>query len=182
MKQIPLKGRTTAWGAGFFIYGMLVHLLFLRYFVRWAYSGADTTFVNHPLTNIGVPILGGICFSFLELRLLKKATESETMTAQRVVLEGGLRAMGATILALEIFYVLASAYLAALPFEVREANQPPAPERIGGAFILWFVSIQVYGLQPVVLSLPVSFASGCIAAVPILWVTNKRFGRTVGTQ
>jgi hypothetical protein len=182
MKQTVLKGRAFGWASGFFAYGTVVHLLLFRYFVRWAYSGAsDTTFVNHPLTNIAMPILGGICVSLLMLRLLNKASERDNMTASRIVFEAGLRGMGATVLALELFYILASAYLAVFLSEVDAASHPPLLGRIAGAFILWFISIQTYGLQPVALSLPFSFVYGCVAAVPILRATNKRFGRTAGS-
>jgi len=181
MKQTGSKGGGLGWASWFFVYGALVHLLLLRYFVRWAYSGApDTKFVNDPLTNICVPILGGICVSFLMLRLLNKATESDIMTGSRVVFEGGLRGMGATILALEIFYILASAYLALFRSEVVAASQPPVLERIAGGFILWFISIQTYGLQPVVLCLPFSFASGCFAGATMLWAKKRRRARTAG--
>ena len=182
MKQTASIWHALGWASGFFAYGTLVHLLLLRYFVRWAYSGtSDTAFVNHPLTNIGLPILGGICVSFLMLRLLNKATESDIMTASRVVLKGGLRAMAATVLALELFYIFASAYLAMFRSEVNAVSQPPALERIAGAFLLWFISIQAYGLQPVALSLPFSFVSGCIAGAVIVGVTKKRLARTTGS-
>jgi len=108
------------------------------------------------------------------LRLLKKASETAGMSTSRVVLEAGLRAMGATFLALEVFYALGSAYLAMFRSNVDAANHPPAVGRVAGAFILWFVSIQTYGLQPVALSLPFLFAYGSIAGVAILRATNKR--------
>jgi hypothetical protein len=114
-------------------------------------------------------------------RILNKVTESDIMPALRVVLEAGLRAMGATVLALEIFYIFASAYLAVFRSEVDGVGQPPALERIGGAFILWFISIQTYGLQPVASSLPFSFASGCFAGAAMLWTKKGRRPRTAGS-
>jgi len=87
---------------------------------------------------------------------------------------------GETALALEAFYIFASAYLSVFHSQVAAASQPPVPERIGGVFILWFIDIQTYGLAPLVLSLPFSFAYGCVAAAAILWFTRKQRIRSGG--
>src|SRR2546422_7849343 len=54
-------------GVGLFVYGSVIHLLLFRLFVRWAYpppgsasTGAgDRSFVDHPLTNGAITLLGG---------------------------------------------------------------------------------------------------------------------------
>ena len=181
MNRTLSKGHVVKWATGLFAYGTVVHLLLLRYFVRWAYADtSDTTFVNHPLTNVSLPVLGGICVSFLLLGLLHKTSDRD-LTALRTILEAGLRAMGATILALELFYILTSAYLALFWSHVDAVSQPPALERIAGGFILWFIDIQTYGFEAVVLSLPFSFPYGCVAGAIIVGVKHKRHARMTGS-
>lgn len=168
MNRTPSKRRTLAWGSGFFVYGALVHLLLLRCYVRWAYSGAvDTTFVNHPLTNVALPMLGGICVSFFMLRFQNKISGSEGISTTHLVVGAGLRAMGATVLTLELFYVLASAYLAVFHSNADAVTRPPVLGRFAGALVLWLISIQTYGVQAVALSLPFSFLYGTIAGAAI---------------
>jgi hypothetical protein len=84
--------------------------------------------------------------------------------------------MGATALALELFYILASAYLAVFHSSVDVANQPPPLERIAGAFAVWLISIQTYGLLPVALSFPFSLLYGSIAGAVILKARNTGSG------
>ena len=60
--------------------------------------------------------------------------------------------MLATVTALESFYFLSALFL---------ASRPPD-------FFLWFASIQTYGLEPMILSIPFAFFYGGIAGVCVL--------------
>lgn len=176
MERTDTKDRSLGWALGFFIYGAFVHFLLLRCFIYWAYSGtSETTFVKHPLSNWGIALLGGINVSFFMLPLRKNTSKRRSITSYtRVVLNAGLRAMAATVLTLELFYLLASAYLAVFSkFSADVIDQPSTLGRIAGMFVLWFLSIQTYGLQPAALSLPFSFLYGSIAGVAILRASSS---------
>ena len=76
----------------------------------------------------------------------------------RVLLNGGVNSVLATIISLEIFYVLAAIYLA--------MDAQSSAGRALGLFALpmYFVSLQTYGLSPLLRFPPYSFGFGMLIA------------------
>jgi hypothetical protein len=138
-----------------FSYAFVVHLLGIRLYRFWAYDGGqDPSFVDHPLTNLVLPGLGGLFFSVILIVGAKKLRWSKGT----LLLGVPAAAVVSTILALEAFYVLAAAYCTAIT---------PTDESLNLVwnFLLWWMSIQTYGLVPVVLSIPLSAGYGIVGAM-----------------
>jgi hypothetical protein len=171
VEQVRTKRGRVVWALSFFVYGALVNFLLLKWIVHRMYSGdSDTTFVNHPLTNGGVTVLGGLCVSFVMMRLLTKTLGRRTIAPLSVVAKAGFWGMTATFSALELFYIFASLYLALF---LANDLQPSLLQRFG-MFALWFLNIQGYGIYPIALSLPFSFVYGSLAGLVILLTWRRR--------
>src|SRR6266849_1847574 len=101
------------WACSLFLYGALVHLLLLkRYEYRSHWRGVTPPpFITHPLTYIGVALTGGTSVSWFMLRLLRRVRELGNVRPWRVLLRAGLYGICATILALAVFFFLASIVL-----------------------------------------------------------------------
>ena len=139
-----------------FGYGAAFHFALVRaYGILGFAPGADSSFVDAPLTAAVLACLGGALVAFfisnLRVALLKKR-----LTRSAFVIRGGWYFAGATFLALEAFYLISAFYLSARADD----------------FLLWFVGIQTYGLGPLFGGLPFAFASGALAA-GVLWQTGK---------
>jgi len=153
--------------AFFFLYGGLIHFLLFRWFVSRGYpAGSETSFVNHPATNIAAVVLPGISVSWFMLLLLRQALRTDSNRASRIVLKGGFYGVLATILALEVFYVLCSFYIGL------RASGEPFPVWLW-AIPLAFIGIQTYGLEPIIDSIPFAFIYGAIGAAFILKIRER---------
>ncbi len=137
-------------------------------------SRVSTSFVNHPLTNVGVAAAGGVCVCLFMTKFLRNVLERRTIGQLSVVCYAGLLGIVSTVLALEGFYVLASAYLA---FVLGSQLHPTFLQRLG-MFVVWFIDIQVFGLRPIGLILPFSFLYGLVAGIAIVQA-GKRQARNV---
>jgi hypothetical protein len=137
-----------------FLYGGLTHWLFLRGFVRLEYPlGTSRAFVDDPLTNAGVAVLGGIFVAWLLMPIVNLFQEGRMPAVLPSILRASGRAMLATALTLETFYIVASVFSA---FRLA-ASQGIDP--IGGS-ISFFIEIQTYGMIALALGLPFAVMYG----------------------
>ena len=126
-------------------------------------------FVNHPFTKLCIAALGGGYVSFFMTRLSTKALRRNAVGFIGLLAQAGLRGIVSTTLAFETFYVFASVYLAVfLPNELH----PTAGQKVGMS-LLWFISIQTYGIYPIALVLGFSVLYGLLAGAAILWVRTR---------
>ena len=143
-----------------FLYGGVTHLLFLRIFVLLNYGPESRSFVDHPLTSVGIPIFGGIFVSWFILPMVRRSSELNRLA---VVVRTAGRAVGATALTLEAFYVSTSIFLA-FRDSIREGVNP-----IEG-FIGSFIDIQTYGIEALLDSIPFAVGYGVAAGLFFSWV------------
>lgn len=103
------------------------------------------------------------------LRLLRQALRPDSNRASRIVLKGGLYGILATILALEVFFVLCSFYIA-----LWSASAMPFPVRLW-AIPLSLIDIQMYGMEPIIKSIPLAFIYGAVGGAFILKLREWQF-------
>ena len=152
-----------------FLVGSLIHFALTRLYARHAYAAASNrSFVNHPFAIIGVTVLGGLSVAWFMFRLLRKTIRLQEVPASDVVLRGGLYGIFATTAALELFYILASAYLAA---------RTPTGYSPLLTFLFGFMGVQTYGMEPLILVAPVAFVYGAVggATISLLVARHQSF-------
>ncbi len=149
----------------FFLAGSLIHFALTRLYARHAYpAGSNRSFVDHPLAIIGVTVLGGLSVAWFMFRLLRKTIRLQEVPPSRVILRGGFYGIFATTAALELFYVLASAFLVA---------RSSATYSSIWTFVSFFMNVQTYGMKPLILAAPVAFLYGAIGGATIRWLVPR---------
>lgn len=148
-------GRRNALAGGLlFAYGGLAHWVFVRCLARLEYpAGASRGFIDHPLTNGGVTVLGAIFVTWLLMPLIRLFQQGRMPRVLAGVLRASGRAILATALTLETFYILASVF-SAFRLAGRHGIDPI------NALVLFFIEIQTYGMIPLALSLPFAAVYG----------------------
>lgn len=141
-------------GVILFLYGAAFHFIVLRMIVRESYRPpADRSFVDHPLTNLGVMFFGGLFTGIVISWVLSKLPGIDFQTRALRIIFGAMAAVLSTVLALQAMIVLTSAYLAWIG--VRDA-----PLMWPGAFLVAMVDVETFGLIYTVQSVPHSFLAG----------------------
>lgn len=151
----------------FFIYGGLVHLFILRWYVHEYYTHTENAFVNHILTNLSLIALGGVSFAVAMFCVSRSSSGLPAPKKRVLLLRGGLYGLLATASSLEAFFVLASAYLS-----LSERFRPSATSSFW-VFTSLFVSMQTYGMDIIIKSSPLAFAFGMGGAVLIAWIHQR---------
>ncbi len=168
--RLIIRGRNiAAYAPLIFVYGAVVHLLLFRWYVHAAYSPpSDRAFADHPLTNIGVALLGGASVALFMLALLRRTLTSDSVQSLRVVFKGGLYGVLATSIALETFFLLASVYLASW---MRPGDSGASWWSV---FMFFLISMQTYGTDLLVRAVPCALVYGSIGGVFALWLRKLR--------
>lgn len=74
----------------FFLLGSGSYVFMLRAYVWWAYAPpADRTFVDHPLVNAGLAVLGGISAAVISSLLKRGLGKPDDLQILRTLLAGG---------------------------------------------------------------------------------------------
>lgn len=85
-----------------FAYGAVIHLLLFRALVHGGYSPpADTSFVNQPLTNAALALLGGIFVAALMSRLPQQSLGGGRLGGLALVAKAGVYGVIASVLTLQ---------------------------------------------------------------------------------
>ena len=166
--------RNAAWAVGFFVSGALQHFVSWRLYVHLAYTdspASSRTFVDDPLTNWSIPVLGGIAVCILMSRFHGRWVELEAMEPSKIMLRSGLYAMGATFCAFESFCILASIYSALSAPRVLDI---PSIPRIAIGFAVWLIEFEFFGVFPLALFLGVSFLVWSVGGVGIWRVMQRQ--------
>jgi len=153
----------------FFLAGSLIHFALARLYVRHAYPpGLGSRLEDRQLTIATVTILGGISVAWFMFRLLRKSLRFEEARASRLILRGGLYGVLATTTALELFYLLVSAFLAV---------RTPTGYSPLLTFLFGLMDVQTYGMQPLILAAPVAFVYGTVggATISLLVARHRSF-------
>ena len=157
-------------GVSLFVYGSVIHLLLFRLFVRWAYpplgsasTGAgNRSFVNHPLTNGAITLLGGVFVALLMLRLLRKGRGKTFLVIFKAAALGAV----ATLLTLQTLLVLTGLWLT--------LHSMGGPYHDGltlpGMFFLSMVDIETYGLVVMFQSIPFALGQGVLGGALVVWL------------
>jgi hypothetical protein len=85
-----------------------------------------------------------------------------------VIIEASIRGVIASVVALEALYLMASLHLAI------DTNSGLKGGSVLSNFILSLISIQTYGLIPIVFGMPFMFAYGACFGAWIHWLTRAR--------
>ena len=155
--------------AAAFIYGVAVHLLFVRA-VGFLFDTptANWRHEHAVVLNATVGFLGGAFVAMLIPRLLTRPAAG-ALSSFPTALRGGVLGMAATVLTVESFYVLCAGYLGA-----RAAVQYPNPGFGLAGLLLGFVSINTYGFPVVLLAVPFGLAYGAVAGAVASWIGRAR--------
>lgn len=96
-----------------FPYGGLAHLVLFRLYVHFIYQPpADRSFVDHPVTNCAIGLLGGMFVSVLTLLVLGRPRARASLGGLPLVATTtGLEVAG-TALTIQGFLILTSVFLA----------------------------------------------------------------------
>ena len=157
-------------GVGLFVYGSVIHLLLFRLFVRWAYpplgsasTGAgNRSFVDHPLTNGAITLLGGVFVALLMVRLLRKGRGKTFLVIFKAAALGAV----ATLLTLQTFFVLTGLWLAQHSMGGPYDDGWTFPE----ALLLSIVEIETYGFEVMFLSIPFALGQGAVGGALVVWL------------
>jgi len=137
-----------------FLYGAAFHFIALRVIVHESYQPpADRSFVDDPLTNLGVMISGGLFTSIAISWVLSKLPGFDFQTRALRTVSGAMAAVLSTVLAFQAMIVLTSAYLAWTG--VRDA-----PLMWPGAFVVAMIDVETFGVIYSVQCVPYSFLAG----------------------
>jgi uncharacterized membrane protein AbrB (regulator of aidB expression) len=142
-----------------FVYGAAFHIITFRVGLHFANEpSADRTFVDHPITNVGLTLLGGLITWILMSWVVLKPGGADFRSRMFGIISGGLAAMFATALALQAMILLISAYLG---FHTHRIY----PEvSVYTACLLALIDVETYGLFVIIGWAPISFVSGAIVA------------------
>lgn len=143
-----------------FLYGGFAHLLAVRIYADTNYPApASRAFIDHPLTNGAIAVLGGAFVSWFIWPIVRRGPEAQQRDWATTLVSTVWRAIGATAVTLESFYVLASLFLA-LYYLITADVDPTA------GFFGFFVGIQTYGAIALVQSIPFAVGYGlCLGAI-----------------
>lgn len=158
------KNATFAVRGVLFAYGGLENLAVWRILVNWLYrDSANTSFVNHPLTNVAITFLGGLFASVILAPLLVRVVSEKVYSSAVVFLRAALLGLLANLVALQTLLVFAAVLVA------WSTNQ-----REPGMFVLAFLDIETYGIQGLVLSVPFGLLSGVLAGAVATWIQKAQ--------
>ena len=135
--------------------------------MRLQYEGSPTdsrAFVDAPLTDVAITLLGGVAFSFFLTKFLRMRLERAASRPLETMAKAGLYGLGATFCAFEILYLLSAVYLVVSP------RSPVHASGFGlaiAAFIGLFIDLQFLGATAVAVALPFSFLFGSVAGLGI---------------
>jgi hypothetical protein len=165
---VTTKPNRLLWYMGLFVYGTATHLLLVRIFAHWDYaSPANRDFINHPLLNAGIAMLGGISVSILLFPLLLRTISCGKPKWWPFLARGGAYGIVATAIALQAFLILLGAYLT---FQI---NAGASPSQLPGVFLLWMIDIEMFGCRFIAQSIPFGFVDGIVIAAATL-LLNRR--------
>ncbi len=153
------------WRAGLFVYGAIAHLSLFRLYVHFSYPpGADRSFVDDPLTNGALTLLGGTFVAFFMLRLLRRARTGMSLQASSIMLRGAALGVAATVLTLQSLFILASIFLTFSSYK----RAIPGGMGLLQRFIVSLIEIEGYGIGPTLFSVPFDLCYGLIVGVSIV--------------
>lgn len=127
--------------------------------------------VNHPLTNIGVALFGGI-FVMLMMRRAVPLEQDKNIDRTRLVLLSGARGIAATWLALQAFLVCCAIVLFASSVHWSIVNDPQQHVSWGvwtGMFGLCLVMVETPGVAFMAQCVPFGLAYGLTLGVIFAW-------------
>ncbi len=165
-----------SWNGSFFLLGGLLHWLFYRAYRHHAYGGAsDRGFIDSPLTSVTICALGGL-FVMLFLRdLLRHLALPSQAGRTRFLIRAGAYGVSATLASLQTFLALATFYLVYF-LRGTAPTSPQAPGLIT-QFVLGFIDIETYGLDPMTYSLPFGLVFGLLVGLAMMrmekWVQSE---------
>ncbi len=133
--------------------------------LAYASSPADSrTFVDAPLTNIGIPLATGVSVAFFLGRFLSKTLRRAAARPLETMAKAGLYGLAATFCGFEAFYVLASIYLAASP---HSPVHVPGVGMIPVVVMMLMIEFASFGASAVAACMPFSFLFGSVAGFAI---------------
>jgi len=165
------------WLITLFLYGAAAHLLLLRLIAHWDYRPpANRGFINHPLVNVGLAVLGGISVCLFFLPLVGCARDRARRRTLPLLGLGILCGISATAIAEQIFLILCGAYLTISMFSGVSLL------RLGAMFVVSMIEIETYGMFTVIGSIPFGIVEGVVAAAIILLCTHTLAGISGGSH
>jgi len=160
----------------FFLLGSGSYVFMLRAYVWWAYAPpADRTFVDHPLVNAGLAVLGGISAAVISSLLKRGLAKPTDLQIVRTLLAGGAYGTIAIGLCLQVIYVFAGFYLT---FRAEAV----APGGLLSAFKLAMLGIETYGLVVTIQWLPFGLIQGSVIAACVLWTGRGSRGESASAS
>ncbi len=155
-----MRGGGSALRTFLFLYGGFAHLLAVRIYADTNYPApASRAFIDHPLTNGAIAVLGGAFVGWFLWPVVRRCSEAPRPDWASTLVSTVWRAIAATAVTLESFYVLASVCLGL--YKVITENAGPMV-----SFFL-FLGIQAYGTIALAKSIPFAIGYG-LCLVPII--------------
>lgn len=161
MRPISIRGLL-------FVYGSLYHFLLFRILVSRFYGAStvstNTGFVNDPLTNGCVALIGGIFAGTLMYRIVPKSGLRTTVGLAVTLLKAAWLGLAVTFLTFQTLLFLGAIYLTVL------AASP-------GMLVVAVTEVETYAVPELILSVPFGVFSG-ILVYAFATVGGEHLGRT----